>query len=155
LGGKRPVKVYATGFKRELRTRGVDTWDAIHALVTFEDGTTASLESLWVLPDSMPSVIDLKYQLVGSRSALFIDQQDQMLWSAGDRFSFPGTLTPEVEGRPRGFPAWMAESFARRLMAGEPLTPGLEEGVRVTEIVAAIHLSLETGQPEELPNIPG
>ncbi|MEJ7652873.1 MAG: Gfo/Idh/MocA family oxidoreductase [Chloroflexia bacterium] len=144
---KRPIKVYAAGFKRELRARGIDTWDAIHALLTFEDGTVASFESLWVLPDSVPSPVDFKYELIGTRSALYVDEQEQLVRSLADRFTFPGTLTPEVDGRPRGFPAWMVESFARRLLAGEPLSPGVEQGLLVTRIAAAVHYSLETGEP--------
>lgn len=150
LSGKAPEKVYATGFKRELVARGIDTWDVIHALITFTDGTTASLESLWILPDSMPSVVDFKYQLIGSKSAIFVNQQDQMLWAADEKLSFPNTLVLDVDGRPQGFPSWMVASFARQLLEDEALSPTIDEGVRVTQVISAIHESLADGMPHTL-----
>ncbi len=150
FSGHEPTRVYATGLRRELRARGVDTWDAIHALVTFDDGSVASLESLWVLPDSMPSIVDFKYQIVGSRSAVFVDQQDQMSWQAGEQFVFPRTLLLEVDGRPQGFSTWMAQSFARRLIGGERLEPTVEDGLRVTRLIEAVHRSLDSGSPESI-----
>ncbi|MBA2364724.1 MAG: Gfo/Idh/MocA family oxidoreductase [Chloroflexia bacterium] len=150
LSGKRPARVYATGFRGELARRGVDTWDGIHALLTFEDGTSATLESLWVLPDSMPSVVDFKYRVIGSHAALYIDQQDQGLWSAGERLRFPGTTVLDVDGTPQGFPTWMAVSFARSLLAGAALSPGVEHGLLITHVVQAIHECLVDGSPRSL-----
>lgn len=150
LSKKQPSKVYATGFKRELHAKGIDTWDAIHALLTFTDGTIANLESLWIMPDSMPSVVDFKYELVGSRSAIYADQQDQMLRVASEDFSFPRTLPLEVDGHPQGPPVWMATYFVRKLLCGEPVSPNVNQGVLVTEVVQAIHDSLVEGTPQAL-----
>lgn len=150
LSGKQPVRLYATGFKRELVARGIDTWDAIQAVMTFEDGTWASLESLWILPDSSPSIVDFKYQLVGSRGALSVDQHEQGVRMMGDAVSFPGTLSLDVDGRPRGFAAWMVESFVQGLLEGKELSPGVEQGVLVTQVVQAIHQSVESGTIQQL-----
>ncbi len=147
LSGKRPARVYGTGFRGQLARRGIDTWDGIHALLTFEDGTSATLESLWVLPESMPSVVDFKYRLIGSDAALYIDQQDQGLWYAGERLEFPATSVLEVDGTPQGFPTWMAISFARSLLAGKVVSPGVDHGLLVTRIVQAIHESAEDLEP--------
>ena len=150
LSGKQPVKVYATGVKGQLAARGIDTWDAVHALVNFADGTVASFESLWVLPDSMPSMVDFKYELVGSQSALFLQQQDQMLWLAGDRLTFPKTMSFELDGAPQGSASWMTMSWARTLLAGERLSPGVDDGLLVSRVVHAVHESLDTGTPVAL-----
>ncbi len=150
LSGKRPARVYATGFRGQLARRGIDTWDGIHALLTFEDGTSATLESLWVLPESMPSVVDFKYRLIGSDAALYIDQQDQGLWYAGERLEFPATSVLDVDGTPQGFPSWMAITFARNLLAGKALSPGVDHGLLVTQVVQAIHESLVDGLPRPL-----
>ena len=44
----------------------------------------------------------------------------------------------------------MSEAFARRLLDGEALTPTIEEGVLVTEVVQAIHDSLGDGMPHQI-----
>ena len=150
LSGKRPRTVYATGFKRELAARGVDTWDAVHALLTFADGTTANLESLWILPEAMPTVVDFTYELVGSRSALVVDQPPHTHLVDAQHSRWLPTSVVEVDGRLQGFPTWMSEAFARRLLDGVPLNPTIEEGVLVTEVVQAIHDSLGDGMPHQI-----
>lgn len=150
LSGKRPARVYAVGFKRELAARGIDTWDAIQALLTFEDGTTASFESLWILPASSPSLVDFRYELVGSRGALSVDQSEHGVRVLGDAVSYPNALILDVDGRPRGFTAWMVEAWIGALAEGREPEAGVEQGVLVTRVVRAIHDSLESGGVVEL-----
>jgi predicted dehydrogenase len=152
----RPVEsVVARGSRGRLAELGVDTWDVIHALLTFADGTTANLTSTWVLPESLPSIVDFKYQVVGSRSSADVDLQDQGVRHAGDAYRWPGTLGGEIDGRLQGPPTWMAQSFVTRLTDGEPVSPGLHEGAAVTDVVLAVLASLRTGETQSLtPTLP-
>jgi predicted dehydrogenase len=128
----------------------MDTWDVVQALVEFADGSTASLESNWLLPESMPSFADFRYHVVGADGAAFVEQLDQTFRVATDKLTFPRTLAVEVGGEPQGFPAWMAAQFANDLLAGRELSPGADQGVAVTRVLCAIEESLETGSPVEV-----
>ncbi|WP_255954025.1 Gfo/Idh/MocA family protein [Streptomyces odontomachi] len=146
VNGRTPVSVTARGSRGRLAARGVDTWDVVHALLTFDDDTTANLTSTWVLPDSMPSIVDFQYQAVGDTSAVFVDLQDQSVRTAGpDGFRWPGLLGGEIDGRLQGPPTWMVQDFVSRLDNGEQVGPGLAQGVLVTDVVVAIHESLDSG----------
>ncbi|GAA2626104.1 Gfo/Idh/MocA family oxidoreductase [Streptomyces axinellae] len=147
VNGRTVTAVDARGSRGRLAARGVDTWDVIHALLTFDDGTTANLTSTWVLPDSMPSIVDFQYQAVGDRSAVTVDLQDQSVrHAAADGYRFPGLLGGEIDGRLQGPPTWMAQHFVAQLEAGEPVGPGPATGRAVTDVVLAVHESLETGR---------
>lgn len=145
----RPVEtVFARGSRGKLAERGVDTWDVVHALLTFEGGGTASLTSTWVLPDSSPSIVDFQYQAVGDASAVSVDLQDQSIrHAAPGGYRWPGMLGGEIDGRLQGPPTWMVQHFVTELEAGRrPIGPGPEVGARVTDVVLAVHESLRTGE---------
>ncbi|WP_030904838.1 Gfo/Idh/MocA family protein [Streptomyces sp. NRRL F-5126] len=146
VSGRTVTAVDARGSRGVLAARSVDTWDVVHALLTFDDATTANLTSTWVLPDSMPSVVDFQYQVIGEGSAMYVDLQDQSVRQAGpEGFRWPGLLGGEIDGRLQGPPTWMVQDFVSRLERGEPVGPGLDEGAAVTDVVVAIHESLESG----------
>lgn len=144
-GGARPVSVYAKGARGELASRGVDTWDSVHALLALDNGAVANLQSSWILPDSRPGIVDFRFEVVGSQGEAAIDANDQGLQSAVDRWSRPSLLPVEIEGEEEGMAAWMVRSFARRVVTGEPLAPGAAHGLLVTQVIDAIHRSLAFG----------
>lgn len=147
VANKTVTSVVARGSRGRLKAMGVDTWDVVHALLTFADGTTANLTSSWVLPQSMPSIVDFKYQVVGTESAVDVDLQDQSVRLAGaEGYTWPGLLGGEIDGRLQGPPTWMAQSFVAKLNAGEPVGPGVEHGALVSRVVLAILQSLNSGE---------
>jgi predicted dehydrogenase len=146
LSDKTPTFCYATASKRVLLSLGVDTWDSIHAILKFDDGTHAIFETCWILPTSLPTLFDFKFEIVGQHGALFIDTQDQMVHQASQMFTYPGTLVTEVDGRLRGFPVDMLDSFIACLVENRPPATTAEYGAWVTRIVAAIHESAQCEQ---------
>ncbi|HEY64130.1 MAG TPA: Gfo/Idh/MocA family oxidoreductase [Caldilineae bacterium] len=150
LSGARPRRVYAAGLRGQLSERGVDTWDALHVLVEWEPPMTTVFEVAWTLPESLPNVYDFKFELVGESGALFIDTQDQMVHQAGERWTYPGTLVSEIDGRLQGFPIWMTQRWLRGLAEGADLEPGVDQGYAVTRLCWAAHRSAEVGEPIEV-----
>jgi predicted dehydrogenase len=146
LSGKKVTRVYAQGSRGVLVARGVNAWDVIQAILTLHDNTTASFTSSWVLPDASPAIVKFTYQLVGDRAAIDYDLQEHALRQSGaaEYRSVPLVGT-EVDGVPQSPPVWMIQYFARQLMSGKSVSPTVDDGVRVTEVVAAIHQSLEDG----------
>lgn len=150
LSGKRPRTVYATGLRRELVKSGIDTYDGMHAIVTFDDDTTLALQSHWILPESYPSVFDFRYELVGDRAALRIDGSDHGVHLAGPSWKWLHHTSLERGGRITGVAADIAQSFVD-LLAGRAIDPPtVAEAVVVTSVVAAVHESVATGSPINL-----
>src|SRR5437773_1226398 len=52
-----PIEVYAIGRKGVLVEKGVDTYDAVQALIRFEQAFV-TFETSWIVPDTSPSVTD-------------------------------------------------------------------------------------------------
>lgn len=139
--------VYATGSRRVLASSGIDTWDTIDASITFTDGTTASLHSTWVLPDSYPSVYDFRYEAVGSMGAIRINASDQGIHAYSTRGEWLQWGTYELDHKLQGFPVSMANTFAK-LTSGEDVdVPTVDDGLTVTRVIAAIHESLDSKEP--------
>ena len=64
FSGRIPVSVTAVASRGQLASRGIDTEDVVHALITFDDGTTASLTSAWSLPEAHTSIVDFHFQFI-------------------------------------------------------------------------------------------
>jgi predicted dehydrogenase len=150
LSGKRPLTVYATGLRRELVKAGIDTYDGIHALVTFDDETTLALQSHWVLPESYPSVFDFRYEIVGSKGTVRIDGSDSGVHFAGPAWKWLHHSTLDIGGRITGVAADIAQCFADLLADRAVDVPSVEEAVLVTSVVEAVHASIATGEPIQL-----
>lgn len=150
LMDKDPTVVTAAGHRGILAERGIDTWDVLQALVTFADGSVVNLQSSWILPESWPSVVDFRVEVLGSRGSVTFDLAGQGLRRAGVTYRSDLTAPSVLEGQERGMAAWMAHSFADRLLAGQVLAPSVDQGVLVTRIVEAIHRSASQRQPVAL-----
>lgn len=149
-----PANVVAKGRRGELASRGVDTWDSMHALLAFDDGGLANLQSSWVLPDSRPSIVDFRFEVVGSEGSACIDGNNQGLYTALGSWASPSVLPVRIDGKDEGMAAWMARSFAERLLSGEPLEPGVDQGLLVTQLIEAMHRSATCDRGQVLPAAP-
>lgn len=146
LGDKQVETVYATGVKKVLVNKGVDTYDALQACLRYADGTQGMFESTWVLPEGMPIVFDFKFDLVGSRGSFAIDTHDQMLHVVTDAYRHKGTLDIDVNGRLLGQTAFSYQAFVDALEAGTDVSPTIEEGLENVRVLDAVHRSADTGE---------
>ncbi len=142
LHGRRAVSVYASGTRGVLEARGITTYDSIHAIVRYEDGTDGSYESVWVLPDGMPAPVEFTFRYVGSEGAATIDTHQQNIAIAtNSRLDYPATLN----WAPQRFADFTAAVRGER----EPAVP-LVDAVENTRILVALHRSLESGAVEPI-----
>jgi predicted dehydrogenase len=151
LSDTTPVEVFARGSKRILPARGVDTWDAISASFRMSDGSIVVLNSQWVLPETAPSVFDLRYEVHTETATFHIDISD----SGVTRYDSTGVSwlqfgVYERHGKLSGVPIDMADDFIALLNGEKRSVPDAAHGYRVTAAIAAVHRSLETGQPQAL-----
>ncbi|MEJ7839610.1 MAG: Gfo/Idh/MocA family oxidoreductase, partial [Thermomicrobiales bacterium] len=146
FSGRNPVSVSAVASQGQLAQRGIDTEDVVHALICFDDGTTASLTSAWILPDAHPAIVDFRFQFIGTEGAISGDPIRQGLDVTTDRLRTAGTLGSRIGIAQVGAPIWMAQAWATGLITNQPVGPGVEQGVLVTEVICAIERSFQTRQ---------
>jgi predicted dehydrogenase len=162
--------VSATGVKRKLRDLGIDTYDSIQAKLLLASGSSFTVDSSWILPESFEAVVNQGIRIVGSEGIMEIDTQDR---GARACAPVPGGTGPtgaamhtlnmgffyeetDVRGMARygGYGITSIQDFAENvihLLSGAP--PAERKGVRadgrdgleVSRIAAAVHESVEAG----------
>src|SRR5699024_9791454 len=73
LTGSVVKKVYATATAGILKRRGVDTLDKVHAVLEFDNGSRAVLDSSWVCSKTDGSVVKFIYQVEDQYTSLYVD----------------------------------------------------------------------------------
>ena len=145
-GYKKVKQVYCAGTKKKLVSMGYDLYDTYQAIVSFEDGTNATLCSTWVLPDSLALGYDLKMEVIGTESAVNINTHDQCVQHLkSDRIDNIHSLSQPINGRLTGCPSYMLHYFIDCLKDGVQPECDAKLGAYNTRIICAIHKSAEEG----------
>lgn len=145
-GGKKVDKIYAVGTKKKLVSMGYDIYDTLQAAITFVDGTHATLTSTWILPKSMPLGYDLKFEIVGSDNAMYIDTQAQSVFYAGsDKIHNLHSLSTPIDGFLTACPCFMLRHFIDCLREGRKPEADERQGAYNTKVICAIHRSADNG----------
>ncbi|MBN1458452.1 MAG: Gfo/Idh/MocA family oxidoreductase [Armatimonadetes bacterium] len=154
LMGEYPTRVYSVSRREVLKDLGVDTPDLYQTTLEFPGGAVASIENVWLLPQSAPHVVDQKCEVVGTKAVAYIDTTShralEIEGQEGIRYVelFGG---PVIHGRQLGFALESIRHFADCVINDkEPLTPG-EVGLEITRIAEAVIASADSGQPVEIP----
>ncbi len=141
-----PTTVRATGHRGVLAARGVDTWDGLQALLTFEDGSSASVESLWVLPEGMPVGVRFGFEVVGEDGTAVVDDSRQGLeYYRASTTEYPRALVAGYDDIPMGPNTAMVDAFLQSLRDGLRRLPGIDEAVWVVQLIEAIHAAADSG----------
>jgi predicted dehydrogenase len=145
-------EVFATGAKKVLKARGIDTYDAIQAQVRFTTGFFATFESAWIYSNKSPYVPDSYMEVIGSEGHVFMDRKAEAIEMATrEAYSYPRTLLNyKVFDRWVGALPSCMYSFIDAI--GEKREPFVtaKDGRKVTAILDAIHRSLASGKPEKV-----
>jgi predicted dehydrogenase len=149
-GGDAPERLYAVSRSRLLKSEyGIDTPDFFQTVLEWKSGMVTHLENAWILPESGPSIFDLKCQFIGSRGAFLIDGSHHgAVQRQIGQMSYPDTfVAPLVHGTPVGFGAESIRHFARCLVEGKrPLVDGLD-GLAVTRLILKMAESVRLREP--------
>ena len=148
--GSEPLTAYARGVKGVLTARGVDTWDAIQAMVTFEGDGFATFEAAWIYPNAFPTLTDSFVEVIGTAGHLHFDRKRESIeMSTEKQFTYPKTfLLADIFGRMRGaFVECLSDFVAAITQDTEPRVTAFD-GRQVTAVLDAISRSLASGRPE-------
>jgi predicted dehydrogenase len=143
--------VFAVSRSKVLKALGFNTPDLYAALVEFDNGAVGNFESVWVLPESRPSIVDSKMELVFTKGSVTVDQQQTTIAMATkDKYSLPGTLQADIYGAPVGFVTESIRHFVDCCLTDrQPWVSG-EDGLHLVRICAAIEESTRTGERVDL-----
>ncbi|HEV2518190.1 MAG TPA: Gfo/Idh/MocA family oxidoreductase [Devosia sp.] len=150
--GERIVKVTARESRGVLESQGINTPDLFVIMAEFESGALAVFEHAWILPEGNPTNTDLKFEVLGSDGALYIDTTHNRTLEihTADTIDYPAILVPPYGPRMTGF---VLDAIAQFVDAangrGEVLATG-EEGLQVTAVLEAILESIKSGGPVQV-----
>jgi len=153
LLGEFPCRVYSVSRREILKGMGVDTPDLFQSTLEFPSGAVASIENVWLLQQSSPTVVDVKCELVGTQATIHIDTTSHrsLEIQRSDRIQYGDIVgSPFIHGKQLGFMVEAIRHFADCVAYDRsPLTPG-EVGLEVTRVACAIEESVRTGLPVEI-----
>ena len=149
--GSEARRVSAVCRSVKLKAMGIDTPDFYQATVEFENGCVGNFESCWIMPESMPYLVDSKFELVCTEGYVNIDPALPLhLYANNQKQTNKGALYGDVMGEPVGFVNQSIKHFVNSVLRGEePLITG-HDGLMITKALVAMVESAETGQAVEL-----
>ncbi len=144
-------RINAVSRSVKLKSMGIDTPDFYQATVEFENGCVGNFESCWIMPETMPSIVDSKFELVCTDGYVNIDATlPDFTLATHEKYSNRGILYGDVMGEPVGFLNQGIKHFINSVLLDEqPLITGYD-GLMITKALAAMVESAEKGQPVEL-----
>jgi predicted dehydrogenase len=146
------IEAYATGARKVLKARGIDTYDAIQAQVRFNTGFFATFESAWIYSNKSPYTPDSYMEVIGSEGHVFMDRKAEAIEMATkEAYAYPRTLLNY-----RVFDKWVGAlpscmySFIDAINEKREPFVTAKDGRKVTAILDAIHRSLASSKPEKV-----
>ena len=153
VAGEGGARVQAVGRRGMLASRGIDTWDGLQAIIDFDAGSIACVELLWVLPEGSASAVHFQYDAVGTEGVARVEDSRQGLELIGGRIQHPRALVQDMRGRIAGPNLAMIADFIDGVRTGTPCDPGIDAGVRVVQLIEAIHAAALDRRPIDLPTL--
>jgi predicted dehydrogenase len=150
--GDEVARVYSVCESRVLRAKGVDTPDYVLSIVEFGGGARAVIETCWILPESSPTIVDFKLEVVGESGTFYYDPMpERLLRLTPDEIACVDThACVGVHGRTVGFAVESIRHFAECVRTGRRPLVGFEDGLQVSRAVLAMEQSAREGRPVEL-----
>jgi predicted dehydrogenase len=146
-------KVYAVSRSEVLKAKGVDTPDFYQAILEFRNGGVATIENCWILPDSLPTIVDFKCEIIGSEGAVYMDGSSHHAIQkyTTDKASNPDVFAaPVIHDKQMGFAVESIRHFVDCVVNDKELMVTGEDGLEATKIISAIRESSKKGEPVNL-----
>jgi len=145
-------RLYTVSDSTVLEGMGIETPDYFVSVVEMRGGARVLLENCWILPESSPSLVDFKLEVVGERGACHFDgSPHRLVMVTDDGPECPDTfIAPTVHGRRVGFATESIRHFADCLIGGREPSVGFKDGRQATRILLAMERSVNERRPVDL-----
>ena len=164
--GAKPVRVMATGQKNWLMRKGINTYDAIQAVIEWQDCKsqktfTSMIATNWIDPNGSSAMSDQRISVVGTRGRVDSDQKNRGVQIVTDDKGIEdfnpyfSQLYPDATGQTvfRGYGERSFHQFfmdVSNIMTGvqkpedlKDLRPTFHQALVSTAVVEAVNLSLK------------
>lgn len=154
LMGSRVARVYCVSRRNLLEKQGITTEDSFVSTLEFQNGATASLENLWILPNNHPTIGTCRCNIVGSEGCMNIDAinngglrmiQDQQGFSDANLFGLNS-----IDAHQIGSPVLSISHFIRCALTGDKPIVTIEDAVSSVKIIAALEQSAHFRKPVDI-----
>jgi predicted dehydrogenase len=147
IARSRISRVYAQ--KREVLETGNE--DALYAVVNFENGAIGLIDYSWAWPDGLMNGYRAEFEIVGTRSAAYLDCGDQGFYEVGEATTGGDThLWPEINGRIAGDLADEIGHFVMAARDGRPFRQRWSEAFDAIPVLDALAQSARSGVPVDV-----
>ncbi|MDQ6434265.1 Gfo/Idh/MocA family oxidoreductase [Mesorhizobium sp. LHD-90] len=148
IARSRISRVYA----QKVAMLGTGNEDALYAVVNFENGAIGSLDYSWAWPDGLMNGFRSALEVVGTRSATYLDCADQGFFTVEDSGTTGGDthLWPEINGRIAGDLADELDHFINATLSGKPYLQHYREAFDAIPVLDALAESARSGLPAEV-----
>lgn len=153
------VKVYSVSQRRVLRREGINCEDYFQSILEFASGRTAIVENSWLLPErSAPALFDFRVEVVGDKGAMFanlpfsdaVRKYTDAPKAAPYYPSVDVFFGPQFDRDFRGGAHAAINTFITCVSEGRKMPVDGIDGLRATQVVQAMHKSVEKGTPVTL-----
>lgn len=152
--GQEAHEVYAIGEKRILKSEGIDAFDAIQAMVRF-DNAFATFETSWIVPEAYPHIVESQLTINGSNGRLHLDGTNQGFEISSDQ------LGKHMYARPSlwtyfklPYTWWGAlRDMVDCVLDGKEPTITADDGLRVVAMIEATERSIAERRPVEIASL--
>ena len=142
-----PCSVIAKSRSVLLKEYGMN--DVVCAILTYPNGTIVNMEACWVLPESSPTIIDDKVEVVGTKGVAYIDSCDQGVKLVRDtNVAYPDSRHwyDLYRGVPGGDLSEEILTFITDICSGKKSIITPEDALNTLKVVDAIERSLKVGK---------
>jgi predicted dehydrogenase len=142
------TRVYA----QKIAALGTGNEDALYAVVNFANGAIGLIDYSWAWPDGMMNGYRASLEVIGTRSATYLDVTDQGFFVVDDAGTRGGDthLWPEVNGRIVGDLADEISHFVTAVLSGTPFVQHHREAFAAIPVLDALAQSADTDRPVDV-----
>lgn len=130
-----------------LKSMGINVPDYVVAVLEFSQGAKVVLESSWILPESLPTIVDFRTEIIGEKGVAYTNTTFQSVVIAGEEYSYPAHFPiAELNERTVGFVRESIHHFIDSILTdSEPIVKPWD-GVINTLILESITKSYKEGK---------
>ncbi|MGD9710835.1 MAG: Gfo/Idh/MocA family protein, partial [Thermomicrobiales bacterium] len=146
--GQEAIEVFAMGQKEILKSEGIDAFDAIQAMVRFEN-CFATFETSWIVPEAYPHIVESQLTINGSTGRLNFEGATQGFQISSDTVGKHMYARPSLWTYFKLSPSWwgaLHNMVDCVIDGGEPAISA-KDGMKVTAMIEAAEISIAEGKP--------
>ena len=146
-------KVYGVMKYGILKMKNIDTPDLITGIIEWENDVITYVECLWILPETQPSIFDLKFDIIGTKGSIHIDtSHNRCIQKYTEKSAtYPNVLgIYDSFGKPLGFVRESIEHFVECVLQDKEPMVTIDDALMVTKIIEGILKSCKEGKPVQI-----